>query len=429
MRKEEWEKEKLSYGKESIEITLPKRNLLAVLQPQYLPVSAGEQAEIKRALSSPIGTRSLSEIARGKSTATIVINDITRPTPSKKIVPLIVKELKRAGIRQEKMVIIIATGSHRSNTPGEIDTLLGSSLAKNIKVLNHDCTNQNMLVSIGETQRGIPVVINKVFWEAEVKILTGTISPHQSAGFTGGRKSVLPGLSGLETLRYHHGLAIRPEAPAMGWWKDNPFHLEAVEAAKMAKVDFILNVVQNNHKKIIKAVAGDLEQAWERGVKESKKMYQVEVPSQAEIVITSPGGFPKDINLWQSQKAIAAAETIVKEGGTIIVPAECSKGIGLHEFYEWLEVASNPDDVMERFEKEGYSRGSSKAYLYARALKKAQVIIVTNNLSGESLNKIFLQKAQSVEEAVEKALKKMGRESKIIILKNATDMIPKLRSL
>jgi len=406
---------------------VPKQNLLYVIQPNTLAGVKDESEEIINALKNPIGSKPLGEIIKEKKgKVVIVVNDITRPTPTSKLVLPIIKELIQGGIKRRDIGFLVATGTHRKNTLKELEQMLSSEVVHNFNIINHDLNNKEQLKLIGKTKRGVPVEINKIFCEADIKILTGTIAPHQSAGYSGGRKSILPGIAGANALAIHHSYPLRMEGPAMGKIKGNNFSDEAIEAARIAGVDFILNVVQNNKKEIVKAVAGDLVEAWLEGVKWAKKLHEVKVPDiKPEVVITSPGGFPRDINLYQTQKSIAPAEIIVKEKGTIVVPSECTKGIGGGEnFYNWLNEANNTSEVIERFKREGYSESSNKAFLYARALGKAEIIIVTKNISTKVLNNIFLQRADTIEEVIQKALVKYGKNLKIALIKNAPEVVP-----
>lgn len=374
-----------------------------------------------------MGNRPLYKIAKEKKgKVVIVVNDITRTTPTSKLVLPMIKELAQAGIKRKDITFLVATGTHRKNTSQELEKILSSEVIRNFNVINHDSNDPEQLKLIGTTKRGVPVEINKTFCEADIKILTGTIAPHQSAGYSGGRKSILPGIAGIKTLSIHHSYPLRMIGPAMGKTRGNHFSEEAIEAAQIVGVDFILNVVQNSKKEIVKAVAGDLIEAWLDGVEWARKVHEVHVAEiKPDIVITSPGGFPRDINLYQTQKSIAPAEIIVKEGGTIIVLSECIKGLGGGaNFYNWLNEADDIDKVIERFKKEGYSESSNKAFLYARVLKKAEIVVVTNNISSKILNSIFLKRADTAEEAIQKALLKHGKDCKIVLIKNAPELIP-----
>jgi nickel-dependent lactate racemase len=218
---------------------------------------------------------------------------------------------------------------------------------------------------------------------------------------------------------------MRSNKPAMGWVEGNPFHMHAVEAAKMAGTDFILNTVQNDRKELTQVVAGDVEKAWLEGVKGSREMFEVTVPRPADIVITTPGGFPKDIDLYQSQKSMASSELVVKEGGTVILLAECKDGVGAHGFYEWMSAATCPQDVIDRFIREGYSIGASKAWLFSRCLKRSDLIVVSKSIDNKTLKEMFTQRADTAADAIQMALAKHGENAEIILLKNGSDMIPR----
>lgn len=417
--------ELIPYGKQEIEVRIPTKNYRATLAPRYRPGLEDTPAAIRHALAHPIGSRRLREIAQGKKSAVIVVNDITRPTASDKLLPPLLAELEQAGIGSERILLLVATGTHRDNTREELERMLGKKILDEFRVLNHHCQDDENMVELGKTREGIPVVINRLFCEAEVKILTGTIGPHHGAGFSGGRKSLLPGLASLSTLKRHHGFHMRSPKPAMGWVEGNRFHEAAVEAARMARVDFILNTVQNDRKEITHVVAGDVEQAWLDGVRASREIFEVQVPEPAEIVITSPGGFPKDINLWQSQKSMSAAELVVKDGGTVILSAECPDGVGAQGFFDWMAAATCPQDVIDRFIREEYSVGSSKAWMYSRCLKRAELIVVTQSIDDQTLRQMFTRRADTVEQAIAMALAKHGQNAQIILLRNGSDLIPR----
>ena len=416
---------KIPYGRGELEVKIPRKNHVATLMPHFKPGLKDEAGAVRQALENPIGTKRLKEMARGRKSAVIVVNDITRPTATYKLLPHLIQELKDGGMRQDQIQFLVATGTHRDNTREELEGMLGKDVVQRFKVVNHHCQDDKIMVDLGRTSGGIPVVINRLFWEAELKITTATIAPHQGAGFSGGRKSVLPGIASLATLKQHHGFSMRSDKPAMGWVEGNPFHLNALEAAKMAKTDFILNTVQNDRKEISQVVAGDVEKAWLEGVKASREIFEVKIPRPADIVITTPGGFPKDIDLYQSQKSMASSELVVKEGGTVILLAECKDGVGAHGFYEWMSAATCPQDVIDRFIREGYSIGASKAWLFSRCLKRSDLILVSKSIEDHILKEMFTRRADTVDQAIQMALAKQGKNAEIILLKNGSDMIPR----
>ena len=419
--------EQIPYGKTELTLRIPKANYLGTLFPTYHPGVQDEKEEIIRALNHPIGTQTLKEIVRNKkgSKTVVVVNDGSRPTVTFKMLPPLMEELTRCGIEDSDITILIATGTHRDVRPDEFDSLFGKEMAERYRIINHNCQDPDIMVNLGTTSQGVPIIINREYCEADIKILTGSIHPHQGAGFSGGRKSVLPGLTSLETLRLHHSYKFRSPDPAMGWLEGNPFHLAALEAAKATKPDLILNLVQNQRKEITRAVAGDVEKAWLEGVNASKEIFETESPKDVDIVVVVPGGHPRDGNLYQSQKSMSTAELVVKKGGSIILPAACPDGIGSELFYEWMDTADCPEDVMDRFKREAYNIGTSKAWMYSRCILRAELIIISDCLDEQTLERMFTRKAQDLDSAIQMALEKQGRDAKILVLRNASDMIPK----
>lgn len=410
---------------------IPESRIIVRLSPNKIDGLEDEAGEIARALTEPIGTNLLSELVLAKKLTSkgktvIVVNDLTRPTPSYLLVPPLLDELNEAGVEDDRISLLVATGSHSPNDEEELRRLLSEEVLDRIRIVNHDGSNSDNLVDLGKTPRGVPVVINKEYYEADVKILTGSITPHQSAGFSGGRKSVLPGIAGKAALRSHHSYPLRVQGPAMGVLSDNHFSEEAMAAARMAGVDFILNVVQNGRKQIVRAVAGDLESAWLDGVAGAREIFEVKAPRmKPDLVISFTGGPPRDINLYQAQKSISPAEKIVRDGGMIIVVAECGYGIGGGKnFFKWLAEAERPVEVIERFKKEGYHESSNKAYLYARALNKAEIVVVTPNFNDELMESMFLKRAETLEDAFSYAEHKLGKDCTVAILENTPELIP-----
>jgi len=414
----------LPYGASSLKIDVPENTRVVI--PQEMCGIPDERAEIRRALDHPIGSASLSQLARGKSDAVIVINDITRPVPSQLMLEELLQDLSQAGIKEDKVTVVIATGNHRPNDDQEIREMIGRDLASRLRVVNHDCDNKSLLTDLGQTDSGLPVWINTLVVSASLKIVTGLITPHHGAGYSGGRKSILPGVAGLETLNRHHSLPIRPYHPAFGWMKGNPFHEEAVKVARSVGVDFILNVVKNSCGQVVAAVAGELELAHEHGVSLCEKSWQLDLPHPYDIVIVSPGGFPRDIDLHQSQKAMSAAEMVIAKDGVIVLIAECRDGIG--KYADWLKQAGSPREVIERFECEGFTRDhSSKAFMCARALEHYSVNFYCSGIDADELEQMFFHAAQSAQEAVDKAVKQKGTDARVLVLPQAVSCVPRVR--
>jgi len=421
--------ETVAYGFGKMDLRIPLDNYSGTLRPIDHLGLQNETAEVGWALKHPIGSPSLEAIIERKKPqqTVIVVNDGTRPTATSKLLSPLLNELHGCGIENDKIRILIATGSHPDVPLEEFEGLLGKGIGEKYQIVNHHCQDMENMVDLGITSQGIPIVLNRLFCEADLKILTGSIHPHQRAGFSGGRKSVLPGIASLETLRLHHSDKFCSQDPAMGWIEGNPFHHAAMEAAKKVGTDFILNAVQNKYKQILKAFAGNVEAAWLAGVKASRELFEIDVPSDIDIVVASPGGYPRDKSLYQSQKAMAVAETIVKKRGSIILPAACPDGVGSEGFYEWMTSASCPEEVIKRFQKEGYSIGTSKAWLYSRCLTKAELIVVSDGLDEDTLLGMFTKKAPDLETALEMSLNRQGNDAKILVIQNAADIIPKKR--
>lgn len=415
----------LPYGDELQSLEIPDQNNVKVISIPKRETGTDEAAMLNKALDAPINSTLLEEMVTPVDRIVIIVNDHTRPGPTPLMVDTILKRLASAGVQDGQITFVVATGSHRVSTEAEIQEIIGPEAARRFRTECHNCLDDNSLAYCGTTSSGLPLYINKTVVEATFRITTGLIAPHHSAGFSGGRKSIVPGVAGLKTLHIHHSLPIRPFEPAMGMIQGNSFHDTALEGAQKIGVNFIVNAVQDANKRNIAFVAGELASAHEAGVKLSHEACEVKVGQLADIIITSPGGYPRDINLWQSQKALSTAEVLVKPGGTIILVAECRNGFGEGVFRDWLVEAQTPEEVIERFCREGFNVGSNKAFMVARALTKAKIIIVSHYLAHEDLRSMHLEGAPNLEEAFVLA-SSGGSQQTIMVLPRAVTMIPVL---
>ena len=407
----------LRYGPKEVGIEFPQEKLVGVFAPKETSGVENARAEIKSALENPIGSKRLKDIVKSKDRIAIVIDDITRPLPSQEILSPLIDELTLLGIKEKDITIIIATGLHRKLTKQEISTLVGKEAAHRIKVINHDPYDGENLVYLGQTSRGSEIYINKAFLEADVKILLGDIEYHQFFGYGGGAKSIHPGIADAESVRHIHSQLDSSQARA-GILKGNPLQKEVKEVAQMAKVDFILNVVLNSKREIVRAFAGDIFEAFYLGTKLVDEMYKVRVPRRVDTVVVSCGGFPRDINLYQSQKAIEAAKKIVKQEGKIILFARCQEGWGSNIFQEWMKGAKNPDQIMQRI-KGKFMVGAHKAYLLAREVQWAKVYLYSEMRPSE-VKDAFLHPLRDLEE-VDRLLEEA---KEIAIIPHATTTLP-----
>jgi lactate racemase len=407
------------YGEEFVDLELPEEP--DVLMPEWIPGVPDELEAVRGAMAHPVGSERLSMLAAGKSGAAIVMNDITRPSPTEIMLTAILEELAAAGISREMVTVIVANGNHMLATEKELKKMMGVWHSK-LKVVNHDCRDQSTLTYVGTTKRGLPLYVNKNFTEASLKILTGVITPHQSAGFGGGRKSVVPGIAGLETIKRLHSFPIRPDGPVLGMIQGNRFHDEVVTAARMAGTDFIVNVIVNYHGEMVGAVAGDLEKAHLRGVEICEKSWVRKVKKAYDVAFVSAGRYPKDVDLHQAQKGLVVAEQVTKPGGTIVLIAQCRNGIG--KFGKVLKEADSVAAVIKDFLESGSSEDNKgKAYLFARCCQKHKVLVVTSGIDPGEIAEMFMTGFASLCEAAKSALSEY-RNPSVLCIPYAGECIP-----
>lgn len=414
----------LPYGKTEICARIPAVNLLGLIEPKEKPGVADPRAEIERALKEPIGTKKLDEIVKAGDKVAIVVDDATRATPSYLMVPLILDELSRVGVKDEDVTIIFGCGGHRAVKPDEMAKLLGEETLKRVKAINHDYKSKDH-VYVGKTSFGTKVYVNRIFAEANVRILTGDVGLHYYAGYGGGRKSVLPGVSSADTMQHNHAMLLHPKSKT-GVLEGNPVHEDMVEGAKLAKVDFILNVVTNSKQEVVNAFAGDLEQAFYEGVKLTNEMYKVPIERRADIIVVSPGGHPFDINLFQAYKGVDSALEAVKRGGVIVLVAECPEGHGNEVFYEWMTKFKDLKE-MEREIKRHFLLGGHKAYYLMRALEKVQIILVSVMPDYHAVNVFKLKTARAVNDALRDAFDIAGKNAKVWVIPHGNITLPVMK--
>jgi len=416
----------LPYGKTEVCARIPTRNYLGSIEPKERPGVGDSRAEIERALNEPIGTKKLRETAKAGDKVAIVVDDATRATPSYLMVPLVLDELSRAGVKDEDITIIFGCGSHRAVKPEEMEKLVGGEVLKRVKAISHDYRSADQ-VSLGKTSLGTKVYVNKVFAEANVKVLTGDVGLHYYAGYGGGRKSVLPAVSSAETIQRNHAMLLHPKAKT-GVLDGNPVHEDMVEAAKLAKIDFILNIVTNSKRELVQAFAGDLEKAFYEGVRLVDEMYKVPIERRADIAVVSSGGHPHDIDLFQAYKGIDNALDAVKRGGVIILVAECPEGHGNDVFYEWM-TKFNDLKQMENEIKKRFVLGGHKAYYLTRALQKVKIILVSVMPDYYAVNTFKLRTARALNDAMRDAFNIAGKDAKVWAMPHGNITLPVVKTM
>jgi nickel-dependent lactate racemase len=393
---------RLGYGAGSVSLEVEGDERFELVLPNELPGAEDEAVEIERALDEPIGP-ALEDFA-GCDTAAIMASDVTRPAPTSKMLPPLLRRLEALGISD--VLVVFGLGTHRRMTTEEENRLLGGSA--HLPHIQHD---KDRCVSLGETSRKTPVEILEVVASSDLKIGTGNIVYHYYAGYSGGAKAILPGVSSERSININHAMMVDPRSKSGRL--DGPVRLDMEEAAEIAGLDFILNVVLNSRKEIVRAVAGDFVEAHRAGAKVVDEMYQRPVVP-AEIVVTCAGGRPKDINLFQAQKAMENAREAVLPGGSLILLAECAEGLGHPVFERWAREAACAEECVERFGRE-YEFGGHKAALIAKESLEKDLILVSS-MRPALAEMCFFRHAKSLEEALAMARERQGRDARTIVM-------------
>jgi len=406
---------KLPYGQDLIEFSLPKDNLQAVLLPKPFPNSSlSEEEVIIESLRNPIASPPLKELVRGKKHILIITNDNTRPNTSKVTIPLLLEEIRLEN-PSAKISILIATGLHSKLSGEELREKFTEEILDSTDIFIHDAYND--LAYISKLSTDNELWVNKIVLGADLIIAEGNIEPHFFAGFTGGRKSILPGISGYRTIFANHSAGkIDHPLSKNGVLEGNPIHIEMCESAYKIGLSFILNVVLDRDKRIIKAFSGDPIMAHEAGVNFVKD-YAVVASSPSEIVITSNSGYPLDRNVYQTVKGISVAAETAKPGGIIIIMAECRDGIGHQAFYDLLYNASSPTELLAQIRKEKiYYADQWQVQILAKILEKNSVILVSDRLERHTVENLHMLYASSIQEALDMAFSLKGKQSKITVI-------------
>lgn len=406
----------LPYGDSQVSVQLPPGKTVDVYMPNDLPGAPDGGAEVRRAMALPIDTPPLFELARGRKRVAIVIDDATRPVPNDQMLRPIVDELQQAGISNGQITVVVATGLHRAVTAEQGKQLVGHMP---LKVVCHDAHDPAALVPIGTTARGAELSVNRIVAEADLRILTGDVELHQFVGYGGGAKSVMPGIADARSIQHtHEQMEVAGTGP--GRFEGNPVRAEVEESADMLGVDYIVNVVLNSRHEIVRAFAGDAHKAFLAGTEIVDQMYKVPVTGRYDLVLASAGGYPKDIDLYQSQKAITSARRMTTEGGMVVAFAECREGHGSQLAHEWAKAASCPQDLVDR-QRAGFVIGAHKAYQLARDVMHADVY-VHSAMPAEVVRTFFLKPVSDLDQ-VEAML---AEAQSIALLPQATLMLPVL---
>ncbi len=398
------------YGKGTQTVDVPDKNLKAVLLSNEVKHERFGEAAVEYALANPIGSEKLSVLARDKKNVVIITSDISRPLPSYKVLPAVIKELNAAGVENKNIKVVFALGSHRKHTEEEKIRLAGKQVYDAVSCIDSDPQNT---VNMGYTDNGTPVDIDKTVAEADFRIALGNIEFHYFAGYSGGAKALMPGVSTPNAIEHNHKLMVSPDACA-GKLCGNPVRADIEQAEKLCHIDFIVNAVLSEHKEIVYAVAGDVTKAHRVGCEYLDKMYRKKIDARADIVIVSQGGAPKDANLYQTQKALDNSKHAVKKGGTVILVGACNEGFGNGLFEQWLKDAESPQKLVERIGKE-FKLGGHKAAAVGQVLCNADIMLVSE-FDDQTVKDIMMTPVKSLQEAFTLAIEKYGEDASVIAM-------------
>jgi nickel-dependent lactate racemase len=425
----------IPYSKSSLEFHLLSGMQATVAVSQPTQPLADAPPAIREALNHPVGTPHLRDMAKAGDRVCIVFTDITRASPDHQLVPALLHELETAGVRDEDITLLCGIGMHRPSTDEEKNTKLGVEIASRYKVIDNEPRNPDALVDLGVTPGGMPVVLHRSVVETDLLIATGIVEPHQYAGYSGGRKTVAIGAAGEASIAYTHGPAfVDHPGTRLGQIEGNPFHEAVTEAARRSNLRFILNVVLDDNKHILRVTAGDPELAFQDLVAFAKSVYEVPIHQQYDIAIGGVG-FPKDINLYQASRAPSylyfAPTPVVRKGGFFIIPARCEEGagagVGEQRFFAAMRDAPDVQFILDDARKNGYPPGQQRAFVMAKVLEETNVVIVGSECP-DLVAECKMIPAATMEEALELAASKLGPTCDVLIVPHAMLTLPVLQT-
>lgn len=401
-------------------VEVPEKNLMGVLRAKPAPAIASEEEEVRRALREPVGAPQLRELVHAGEKIAVITSDLTRPMPTRKVMPALLDELYAAGVKAEDITLVFALGSHRRQTDEERQRLAGDRAWSEIRCVDSDPDD---CVHLGVTSVGTPVDITRVVAEADRRICLGNVEYHYFAGYSGGAKAIMPGCSTRAAIQSNHSMMVRDEAAA-GNLGTNPVRLDIEEAASICGVDYIVNVVLGEHKEILRAAAGDVTEAHRELCAFLDQIYLNELPKAADIVLVSQGGAPKDLNLYQTQKALDNARHAVRQGGIIILIGSCKEGLGERVFEQWMTSSPTPESMIERIGRD-FQLGGHKAAAIAITLQKAKIFLVSE-LEDDFVRSIFLEPQPSAQAALDEAFRELGEDASVLAMPFGGSTLPRV---
>ncbi len=410
----------LPYGRTKLSFRLDGQFHAELLAPAQSEPAPDPGRAVREALANPGGGVRLSEFTKARSVA-IAVSDKTRPVPHAILLPPLLQALEQLGVSPGAITLVVATGLHAPMPDSEFSQILPTDILARYRVISHNATAAD-LVTLGQTQRGTPVQVNRLFREADLRIVIGNLEPHQFMGFSGGVKTAAIGLGGRETINHNHALMMDPRSD-LARYDDNPARQDVEEIGRMIGVHFAVNAVINESKQIVRVLAGEPQAVMRDGIPLVLRIYQVRVAAPFDLVIASPGGHPKDINVYQAQKALGHAARVTRKGGTVILVAACPEGSGSRGYEEWVSGMASHEAVLERFQREGFRIGPHKAFQIARDATPRRLLMVTE-LRPALAQKLLLPTAESLDAAVAIAVRDLLPAARIGVMPWANATIP-----
>lgn len=413
----------LGYGNTTLSLNLPDSLHPQVILPKDIPALPNPLEATRQTLANPQGTPPLLEMLRQRNPGkiTVVVNDETRPTPYNILFPPLLEVFEQAGINDDQITFVIATGIHAPHSEELNKKIYGEDMTRRFRFVNHIGTDEASLANLGKTPSGYDLKINRLAVECDFLITLGVVMPHYFAGFSGGRKSILPGLAGHETVAANHARMVEL-LDALPPIDDNPISQEMLDVARKVGVDFIINTVTNGQNQVATVQAGDLFEAWRNCVDVSAAMYEIPFTEEVDICVASACGYPRDVNVYQAQKALDHAERITRPGGAIIWLGQSPNGYGEKVFEKWLNKRLAPQELMRQI-RENFELGGHKAYAIAKVAVRNDVYFVSD-LSKPETELLYVHKPASLQTAFDMLLAKYGPNASVAILPQGCLTLP-----
>jgi len=403
-------------GKRTISLEIPDNVSVQWVESHPMKPVPNVEKAIEEAIQHPIGSPQLRNLVKPGQKVALIVTDITRKLPEEIILPLLIKELSAGGIKKSDITAIVATGTHRPNTAEELKEKFGE-VVNEVTFINHDAWNSKELLNLGKTTGGIPLVFNRTVAEADIRISTGVIETHLFAGYSGGVKSIAVGVAGEETIAATHNYQMLQQT-RLGLIEGNEFRRFLTEATHALGLHFIVNVVQTGKKEVVKVVAGDPIEAFHEGVKVARQLFEVDIREPGEIVVSGVS-HPKSLDLYQATRAANVVafgpKPVVTKGGVILIPAPCEDGCGHPGYCDIMKKAQDVDEIIAISREEGFAPGEQKALILARILKQARIVMTDCLLPDETLKELYLESVPTLQEALDRELKKNPKARVVII--------------